>query len=143
MSDTDGLTNLEILACTLIGEAESMGEQGMTEVACVVLNRVREHWFAKGIRDACLRPRQFSCWNSGDNADRSRILEIAQNNPLYVPYVNAMRIAGDAIAGRITDCVNGAVSYFNHLKANPDWALEKTPCYVNEPVWYFNLDAVR
>ena len=143
MSDTDNLTDLEVLACTLIGEAESMGSQGMVEVANVILNRVKENWFAKDIRDACLRPYQFSCWNQGDNADRSRILEIAQNNPLYGPYVNAMAIAGDAINDRLVDCTNDAVSYFNHKICSPEWALGKTPCYVNEPVWYFNLDAVR
>ena len=144
MADTDTLSDLEILACTLVGESESLGEDGMTGTALTIVNRVRAnlHWLGGySVRGVCLQPQQYDCWNAGDNTDRSRILEIAQNNPIYGPYVLAQRIAGDAIAGRLVDFTNGAVSYYDP-PADPYWAKGKTPCFIDGKRQYFDLRAV-
>lgn len=145
-ADTDQFTDLQILAMTLIGEAESLGEQGMEEVACVILNRSKANlaWMGgDNIRQICLQPFQFSCWNnSSDNADRQRILDIAIKTPSYAAYVLALRIAGDALASRLIDSTNSAVSYFDRRYCYPQWAKGKLLCYVNSDIWFYNLAAV-
>lgn len=146
MQDTDILTDLEVFAATLIGEAESLGEQGMEEVACVILNRSKANlpWMGGcNVRQICLQPFQFSCWNnSPDNADRKRILSIATSATVYAPFVLATRIAGDALAGRLADCTNNAVSYFDPRYCYPRWAKGQAVCYMNGDVWFFNLAAI-
>ena len=146
MTDTDQFTDLQILAMTLIGEFESMGETGMTQGACVIMNRAKEniHWMGgNNVRKICLQPLQFSCWNDDpNNKDRKRIINIASTNPSYGAYVLAARIAGDAINGRINDSVGGAVSYINHLECHPKWAAGKEPAFINEPVWFYAYDQI-
>jgi hypothetical protein len=139
-------SDLEIFAGTLIGEAESLGEQGMAETACTVLNRAAAnlHWMGgNNVRDVCLAPSQYSTWNPGDNSDRERVINIIQNNPLYGPYVIATGIAQSAISGSLADCTNGAVSYYDSDGcAQPRWAIGKTPCYVNVARNYYDLTEV-
>ena len=144
--DTDGYTELEILAATLVGEDDT-SELTMTEVACVILNRraANKHWLGgTDVRDICLFPYQFSCWNdTPGNKDRQRIISILRNDPHNPTFVLALRIAGDAIAGRLVDCVNNAVSYINHVECAPGWARGKTPIYINEPNWFYNLQQIE
>lgn len=145
MNDLDKFSAHEIFAITLIGEFESMGETGMIEGACVVMNRVKanRNWMGgRDVRKVCLRPFQFSCWNSGSNKNRERIVNIAQTNPTYGPYVMALRIASDAMAGHIVDVTHNAVSYINHLECDPKWAQGKTPCFIDEPCWFYDMKAV-
>ncbi len=143
--DTRELTTLEVVAATLIGEFENMGEKGMTECASVIANRkaANIHWMGgNNVRTICLWPKQFSCWNVGNNPDRERILHIAKENPTYGPYLIAARIAGDLLNDRVQDCVSGAVSYVNHHVIIPVWAEGKIPVYINEPIWFYSLEQV-
>lgn len=146
MLDTDRLTDLEIVVCTLIGESEALGEHGMTGTALTLINRAHANlkWLGGStIRGVCLQKEQYDCWWPAEgNDDRARILQIAETNPLYGPYILGMRIAGDALAGRLTDFTNGAVSYFDP-PASPSWAREKTPCYIDGSRLYFNLSSIN
>ena len=66
MSDTD------ILARTIFGEARGEGLEGMEAVACVIINRVKaKKWFTgyelingvkvPNVAQTCLKKAQFSC----------------------------------------------------------------------------------
>lgn len=147
MSDTDALSTLEIFACTLIGESESLGQSGMLGTACTIVNRARANkkWMGgNDVRNVCLQKGQYDCWwPQSDNADRERILEIAQNNPLYGPYAAAVRIAQDAINGVLVDVTNSAVSYYDSDKCpEPYWTKGKEPCCVDNKRFYFDLATV-
>jgi Cell Wall Hydrolase len=147
MADTDSFSTLEIIGMTLVGESESLGTQGMTETACVIQNRMNANlgWLGgQKARNVCLQKEQFDCWwPQSNNEDRQRILEIGQNIPLYSPYVTALSIASNLLAGTLVDCTNSSVSYFDPSPDGPpSWSIGKQPCYVNEPRQYYDLAAV-
>lgn len=143
--DTDVLSDVEIVACTLLGESENLGEDGMTGTALTIMNRAGAnlHWLGGNtLRGVCLQNKQYDCWwPVANNDDRERILSISHTNPLYGPYILALRIASDALAENIVDFTNGAVSYFDP-PAKPDWAEGKTPCYIQGKRQYYDLKAV-
>ena len=145
MADTDDLSDVEIVACTLVGESESLGETGMTGTALTLINRANANrgWMGGStLRGVCLQKEQYDVWwPPSNNEDRERVLTIARQNPLYGPYVSALRIAQDALNGNLVDYTNGAVSYVDP-PANPSWAANNTPCYVEGSRRYFNLAAV-
>jgi hypothetical protein len=146
-ADTDPFSTVQILALTAIGESESLGEQGMTETICTVMNRAQAnlHWMGgSDVRAVCLAHDQFDVWwPETGNPDRQRVLDIATNNPSYGPYVVALGIAARATAGDLPDVTSGAVSYYDSDECDPPgWSIGKTPCYVNGARLYFNLAAV-
>jgi hypothetical protein len=148
MSDTDDLTDLQILACTLIGESENLGENGMSGTALTIMNRAAANikWMGgSSARGVCLQPEQYDCWDPDPgNTDRQRIISIATTNPLYAPYALATRIASDAIAHRLTDFTNNAVSYYDSDQCScPKTLVGKTPCYIDGARYYFDLKAVK
>jgi Cell Wall Hydrolase len=143
-SDTDALSDTEILAATAIGEAESLGHDEMARTINSIMNRAKANikWMGGGNpRNVCLQRRQYDCWNPGD--DRDRIMHIATQNPLYDAYVDALGLASDALAGDLPDGTNGAVSYFDSDACKtPFWAVGKEPCFSAGFRRYFNLAAV-
>lgn len=114
MADTDPFNATELLALTAIGESENLGASGMTQTICVVLNRQKANlkWMGgNDVRQICIQPDQFQCWNPGN--DRDRIISIGLSNPTYGPYLTALGIAADALAGTLRDTVQNAVSYID------------------------------
>ena len=84
-----------IIALTLWGECRGEPLEGQTAVASVIYRRGNGN--PERMADACLRPRQFSCWNPGGVtlADRTRIQEpqlaLARQmaEGLFTPVINA------------------------------------------------------
>lgn len=59
--------DIDILARTIYGEARGEPWEGKIAVAWVVRNRAeRGGWWGDTIREVCLKPWQFSCWNETD-----------------------------------------------------------------------------
>jgi len=105
------LTDLEVVARTIWGEARDQGEQGMTGVGCVILNRSRMRgWMGNTPREVCLKPYQFSCWNPTD-PNRVKMLTLSPEDPQYGI---ALRIANEIIRGTLPDITGGADSYQVH-----------------------------
>ncbi len=105
---------IDTLARTLWGEARGEGETGMIAVAAVILNRIRisqarggRHWWGRDATTVCRARGQFACWNPGD-AGRARLLAVDGRDP---EFRLALRIATDALAGRLADPTFGATSY--------------------------------
>lgn len=146
MANTDSMTDVEVIALTIMGEFEELGEEGMTQGVCVILNRAmaNKKWMGgNNPRHICLAPLQFSCWNdSPNNRNLARMLDVYNHNKDYPPYIKALEVSSKACNGDVDDHVNGAVSYINHNECDPTWAQGKTPCFVNEPIWFFDLKAV-
>ena len=103
-ADTDQFSDLEIFAKTLDGEAGNQGYEGQQCVAEVIMQRVALHWQGETtIRGVCLHHNQFSCWNSGTNPDRDRIMKSTDEQ--------CLTIAGMFLRGFTSNYTKGADSY--------------------------------
>lgn len=114
------VSDTEVLARTLWGEARGEGITGMTAVACVAMNRANSSirwWGGPDVRSICLKPFQFSCWNKRD-PNRPKLLELTEEDPIFE---QALGIASNAVAGRIIDPTGGADSY-RVIGAPAHWA---------------------
>lgn len=123
------MTELEIFAKTLFGEARGETLSGIEAVANVILNRVRHaekigsYWWGKTIEEVCLKPFQFSCWNKND-PNHALLMEDLKDNKIYQI---CERVAKRAIKGFLPDNTKGATHY--HTTAvNPSWARCAVPC---------------
>lgn len=142
MKDTDVFSDQEILALTALGESESLGPDGMKQTLGTVMNRARANlrWMGGGnMRDICLRPNQYQCWDPG--GDRRRIMDIGLQNQLYGPYVTALSLAQSALDGTLVDVTNGAVSY-GDAGTKPMVRKGSMPCLVVGRRTLFDLHAV-
>ncbi|MBP5215512.1 MAG: cell wall hydrolase [Alphaproteobacteria bacterium] len=128
------MSDIDILARTIYGEARGEGRKGMEAVAFVVINRFRARkWFTgyawengiqkPSVAKTCLKRFQFSCWNKNDpNFWKIRLVTTEDN-----VFCECLKIAEQAIAGELKDFTGGAVFY--HAKSiKPKWAENKKPC---------------
>jgi N-acetylmuramoyl-L-alanine amidase len=141
MKELLNLTDLEIVARTLYGEARgelripNVGERGYMGIANVISNRyVAQSWYGKTVRDVCLKPYQFSCWNR-DDVNFSRICRPFIDDPAYKI---AKRIASMMFDYTLPDITNGANHYHAaSMPMRPRWAHTKTPvCTIGGHVFY-------
>jgi hypothetical protein len=111
-------------------------------VACVVLNRVAlarakggRFWWGNDIVTVCLKPWQFSCWNPSD-PNRAKLDAVRPGNKVFD---QCLRIAAEAVAGRLADSVNGATHY--HVEGlAPPWARGREPAaQVGKHVFYSDV----
>jgi N-acetylmuramoyl-L-alanine amidase len=126
VSPTDQLDDRHVIALTAWGEARSLREDGIQATICVVQNRLASGvaWWGKTLRDICLKPWQFSCWNEND-PNRSQMLAVSDNDP---DMVMALGFADQALAGALPDNVNQADSYYDlDLKERPLWSIGRQP----------------
>ena len=123
MISTDSLSDTEVLARTLWGEARNQGYDGMEAVACVIRNRAENPgWWGKTLRGVCLAPKQFSCWNGDDPQFASM-----HADAMAGPSIDTARRIASYIAG-IPDRVNGADHYCTEaVVSKTKWARGRTP----------------
>ena len=118
----------EIMARTLYGEARGEGLNGIEAVANVIINRVKyahttgPFWWGKTIKEVCLKPYQFSCWNPNDS-NLAKITGDLSSDPVFEV---CKRIAVRAIKGLLPDRTKGATHYHT-LSVNPGWATALVP----------------
>lgn len=123
MIDLDTLTDQQIVARTLDGEAGNQGMNGLTGVGCVIQTRTMLNWQNEMTpRGVCLHREQFSCWLPG--ADLNRITA-----PNYVEPPQCMMLADQILKGILTDITGGADSY-EVTGTGAYWAKGLTPTRV-------------
>jgi len=124
--ELDGFTDLEVFAKTIYGEARGEPYEGQQAIANVVMNRVNHGgWWGSDVREVCLKPYQFSCWNIGD-PNRTTIMAVTEENAIYV---GCIAIATDASNRHLNDDTNGADSYYaKSMPKPPRWAENLVPC---------------
>lgn len=117
------LSDLEVVARTIWGEARNQGLAGMTAVGCVIQNRAKiGGWFGSTPREVCLKPYQFSCWNR-DDQNRAKLLSVTQSDRQYQL---AIGIADSVLNGTLKDITGGCDSY--QVKGtNAFWARNLKP----------------
>lgn len=127
MSDEDIIDNLtdnEVIAKTMWGEARGEGYVGQQAVCNVIFNRAEKpSWWGHSPRTVCLKPYQFSCWNQSD-PNRPKLMEVTADDSIYS---QSLTIVRDALSGDLPDVTNGADSYCV-IGTNPSWAAKLTPC---------------
>lgn len=127
--------DVDVLARTIFGEARGECSDGKKAVGLVILNRYKSNkWFsASSIAEVCLKPLQFSCWNSNDpNSSRIRNANEKELSAYFT-------LAEDLIKGKFADITNGATHY--HTKAvKPAWSRGKAPCAeIGEHLFFNNI----
>lgn len=108
---------------TIYMEARGEGPAGMLGVAEVIRNRTAKKFQSDGtVAGTCLRPFQFSCWNTTD-PNRRLAASIDDADPIVLACREAWRMA---LAD--SDTVHDAVSYLNRgiIQRLPDWVSAAT-----------------
>ena len=114
------LSEVEIMALCLYGEARGESPVGKLAVAHVVLNRAaRPGWWGKDVRSVVLKPQQFSCFNSSD-PNYSKLKQQVQNWS-YDPA--CFCVAQLALLGLTIDPTGGATHYCT-VNCNATWRSE-------------------
>ena len=127
---------VDVLARTIYCEARGESVEGKFAVGAVIMNRVESPRFRydENIIAACVRYRQFSCWNKNDPN-----FKFAIGNDLdWAIYYQCVLAALRAMTGE--DPTKGSCHY--HTKAvDPVWSRDKTPCYeVGNHVFFNDVD---
>jgi spore germination cell wall hydrolase CwlJ-like protein len=120
--------DVNILARTIWGEARGEEQLGRAGVAAVVLNRLKRGQpdrFGATIADVCLKPKQFSCWNSDDpNLEKLKRLDETDRH-----FRACIEIAERAVNGTFSDPTNGS-DHYHKVGVSPAWSEEKEPAVV-------------
>lgn len=133
---------IDTLARTLWGEARGETRIGRVAVAWVVLNRVRaqKKFYGLKIEEVCLKPKQFSCWNVGDE-NLPKIKKVTSADPVYV---ECLAIASDTVMDRLTppDPTVGAKHYHTDpINERPKWSVGKVPsARIGKHVFFNSID---
>jgi peptidoglycan hydrolase-like protein with peptidoglycan-binding domain len=120
----DVSSDVDIMARTIFGEAENQSEQGKAAVGWSIINRVKfaqahgSYWWGNNIRQVCLKPWQYSCWNP-NTPRRAVISAVTSSNPIFK---RCLQIAQKVISGQISTPVDGATHYYaTYMSPSPPW----------------------
>jgi N-acetylmuramoyl-L-alanine amidase len=112
----DITSGMQVLAGTILGEAEGEPILGKQAVASVAMNRYhsslhhpRKQFGSGSIASTCLAPMQFSSWNFG-SPRRPIMLALDFDRPGPMLSV-CIEIARSAMAGTLPDPTHGALFY--------------------------------
>ena len=115
-SRVTSLTDVQLLAATLMAEAGNQGVAGEQAVGNVILNRIKTgRGPGSTISTVILAQSQFSCWNGVDPTT------YFNNNANTPAMQQALSVAKQLINGQVSDNTNGATSYYNPAIASPSW----------------------
>ncbi|WP_017303937.1 cell wall hydrolase [Spirulina subsalsa] len=130
--------DLDIIARTIFGEARGESELGQIGVGWVIINRVGEKtWYGRTVKEVCLKPWQFSCWNPND-ANNSIIKSVEEGNTLF----NQCREnAKKVLTASVPDPTGGATHYHANYIARPTWTRGATfTVQIGKHLFYKNVD---
>lgn len=135
----DRLSEAQVCALTLYGEARNQGIEGRIGVANTIRNRVRAKrakQFGVSARDVCLKPWQYSCWLPAGGAENYGLVldaaRLVSRGELGGPMLTeCLWIAGGLLTDVILDNVKGATHY-----------LTAEALALRAPVWTVGLEPV-
>ncbi|MFO0147886.1 MAG: cell wall hydrolase, partial [Microcystis sp.] len=102
---------------------------GKIGVGYTVINRVSiaqargDYWWGNTIREVCLKPYQYSCWNANDPS-RAVIIAVRPGNRIFD---RCLVIARQVIDRAIANPVRRSTHYYATYIAAPDWTRGKNP----------------
>jgi hypothetical protein len=114
---------VDIMARTIYGEARGEDSKGKAAVGWVIKNRATQGgWWGDDIKEVCLKPYQFSCWNPAD--PNRKIIGIVGNSDRV--FAQCLAIATGVIRGEIPDPTSEA-NHYHTLSVKPFWSRGRTP----------------
>ncbi|MDR1561253.1 MAG: cell wall hydrolase [Holosporaceae bacterium] len=129
--------DLDVLSRTIYGETRGdlyrFGVASLIAVANVVANRKNKN-FAKTIRDVCLAPHQFSCWNKND-ANYEKIKNITTDCAVFR---KCQEIAENVLLEKWPDLTDGC-DHYHHRNIKPYWAAYFEPKRAFGSHYFYNL----
>lgn len=111
------MTDLELIARTVWGEARGEGQVGMEAVTSVIFNRLLDRRWGKTITEVVKQPFQFSVWNRAD-PNRWKATNVNESNK---EYRMAVAIARRAAEAKLEDRTKGA-NHYHARSITPRWA---------------------
>lgn len=142
------LTETEVVAVTVYGEARGTGVEGMRAVADVIRNRVQSGRYGASWREVCLRKWQFSCWTPvGGPSNYLSVIGAAKAIVFKTPppsgLAQAYAIAVDTVQGVRPDVTIGSTHYLTEALYQdplncPKWARRLQPAIVIGSHCFFN-----
>mgnify|MGYP001058418258 CR=1 FL=1 len=111
------LTQREVVAMTILGEARGEGKAGMYAVATVINTRAINREITP--RQVCLQSWQFSCWNDSD-VNKAKLGELYLTHP--------MRDYAIRLAANITELKRSYTKnadHYCHKSLDPYWSYRK------------------
>ena len=131
----EDLPEHDLLVRTVWAEARNQSPLGQTAVAAVILNRATNPvigWWGNTIKEVCLKPWQFSCWNEGD-PNRSKALALVPESQQYKAIADVVRYALEGY-----DPTDGCDHYLvNSLRDKVFWAATNHPvCTIGDHTFY-------
>jgi|TARA_R110000751_G_scaffold78356_2_gene158053 spore germination cell wall hydrolase CwlJ-like protein len=126
------LTDQQVVALTILGEARGEGQEGMYGVACVISQRSlhwKRNWRKQTPRQVCLVDKQFECWNNGriPNGD---LLNTQEGK--YALYL-AMNIT------RVDRSYVNYADHYCHINKNNYWTKGHKPVAIIKKHKFFKL----
>ena len=128
LAQTVGLSDVEVVAATLWGEARNQTVYGRIAIAHVIKNRMARR--AQTAHEVCLAKLQFSCWWSvGGAANHAALLVLLNHLADYRDpvWLECLWVAKGVLDGVCRDVVKGADHYVTttllNSTARPNWVL--------------------
>lgn len=118
------LSDAQLLALTIYGEARGESAEGKIAVGSVVLERVRRQtWYGKTVQEVCLKPWQFSCFNEAD-PNRGKLINIAEKwdeaMAMDASLNDCYGISSGLLDGSIAP--NVKATHYKTIRCNAEWA---------------------
>ena len=113
------LSDLMVLAMTILGEAEGECDLGKLAVGWVVRNRKKDRRWPDTTTGVCLQPMQFSCWNTG--SPRIRVMKAPVSHTTEAAWDECFFAAIGAEFAVEMDPTNGA-NHYHTTAVEPYWA---------------------
>ena len=138
MVDPLTLDEVDVLTRTVFGEARGESAEGQAAVAWVIRNRAAKNrkYLGRTVKEACLMPHQFSCWNTNDS-NRQKLLQLDTRDKTYV---QILRIVEQVMNGTIKDNTQGSTHYHTD-RVKPSWVTDKTPvATIGHHLFYNDID---
>lgn len=132
----DRASAIDTLARTLWGEARGEIPEGQRGVANVILNRVAKNKpqrFGATVETVCRKPKQFSCWNTGD-PNRAKLLAVTDANDQFR---QCLDLARAAVNGSLSDNTRGS-DHYHTAGVAPNWSQGHVPAVVLGNHLFFN-----
>lgn len=125
------LSDRDIVALTLWGEARGEHVEGRIAVACVLQNRLATLKWGSTYEAVCRAPYQFSCWNASDPNQPTLLAMAAQLMKGATLSDRRFKECQWIADGLLTDALQPRVGFATHyystsLKTAPTWAATGT-----------------
>lgn len=141
----DALTDAQIVALVLYGEARSEPVQGIVAVGSVIRNRVRKPaWWGRDFKGVCLADHQFSCLNPiGGAGNYKKVVAFAEKLANKTQIINAQErqcvwIALGIVGDYVIDPTKASTHYHTrNLVPRPAWTKGEAPAVqISNHVFY-------